>query len=468
MAINLKTVLDGNEGQSELSSILNNATDEIRKDLEAKKTRANLVELEEWLNNIFYPVGVTTISADYYNQRMSTSTEKQLNEVFNNFDFESNKTGHYNAKAAISPETLRRAIDGAGKNLKTLIQQISNMDSSANLEHLLGLKKTLIALIREANSILKNAERTFQFGDERIAGQDFEKVLPIINQLMAFSKALAVPDFISPQEAGILFEKALALTNFVDDITDDTVDEELREIALAVGHYGSETFLRGNAGLVTYTVSSNAIGKRKAKKNGFKINQGNASYSYSYNPSSAKQGKMDVQLVFPGEGMENYRVSAKRWSKGYGDLGETSIDAGISRASGISVAEAYKFAVLKPKKDWANQEVPNYIAASSAHEFAKFALKTDIAMGLNQGVQQSGAGYANVLVVDTSSQIKVFDLAEIVEKAELYRYNASGVESEANKAYRALSQVTTGRTQSYLGLMTSTLNKMKVTIKMKA
>jgi hypothetical protein len=43
---------------------------------------------------------------------------------------------------------------------------------------------------------------------------------------------------------------------------------------------------------------------------------------------------------------EDYRLSAKHWSHGYGDLGHTSIDAGISRSGGISIAEAYKLAVI--------------------------------------------------------------------------------------------------------------------------
>jgi hypothetical protein len=45
-------------------------------------------------------------------------------------------------------------------------------------------------------------------------------------------------------------------------------------------------------------------------------------------------------------------------------------------------------------------------------------------MGLNQKTSSSGAGYANVLVVDTGSSIKVRDLAEIVQKEEykLSRY----------------------------------------------
>ena len=51
---------------------------------------------------------------------------------------------------------------------------------------------------------------------------------------MAFSKALSIPDFVTPQEAGILFEEALALTNYVEDASDDVIDEELRKLALSV------------------------------------------------------------------------------------------------------------------------------------------------------------------------------------------------------------------------------------------
>ena len=76
------------------------------------------------------------------------------------------------------------------------------------------------------------------------------------------------------------------------------------------------------------------LNDKEAKKKGFKIAKGNASYTYTYNPSSAKQGKMDVQLNYSSDSREDFRVSAKRWSNGSGDLGETSIDAGISRAAG--------------------------------------------------------------------------------------------------------------------------------------
>ena len=87
-------------------------------------------------------------------------------------------------------------------------------------------------------------------------------------------------------------------------------------------------------------------------------------------------------------------------------------------------------------------------------------------MGLSQGKTSSGAGYANVLVVDTGSSIKVRDLASIVldEKQKLSQYNAANIENSANSIYKTMANLNHGRTQSYLGMMTSVLNKMKVTM----
>lgn len=466
MAIQLKHVLDGNVGQQELSTILQSARATILADVKAKSSSANLKALETRLNKIFYPVGVTAISTDYYNRRLATSTEEQLLTAFRNFNFETNRSGHYSAKTGMSPATLANSMKGAATAMKTLMTTISQVDSATDKELLESLSKQLDSLMAEGNRILENGERFLQFGQERIGGEDLQNAIRIVNQLMAFSKALSIPDFVTPQEAGILFEEALALTNYVDDASTDFINEELRKLATSTSQFGAQAINRGDVGTISYNVDAKLVGSaQEATAKGFKIIRGNATYTYSYNPSSARQGKMDVQLYYNSDVKDDYRVSAKRWSRGSGDLGETSIDAGISRAAGQSVAEAYKFAILTPNRDWANSEIPTYLAADAAHEFAKTALKSDIAMGLNQGKTAGGAGYANVLVIDTGSAIRVKDLAAIVEGNQaLSKYNPSTIEASANGIYNSMSKILTGRTQSYLGLITSTLNKMKVTI----
>lgn len=467
MAMNLKRVLDGNEGQSELSSILASAKEAIHADILAKQSKADMGVLQGRLTNIFYPIGTTAISTDYYNRRLSNSTEERLTEIFNNFDFENNKSGHYSAKTAISPNTLSSSMESASNALESALKQLEKFEPLTNKDKIENTVAQVQKLIQQGQEILSTAQMEYQFGQERITGEDFQKALSIVNQLTAFSKALSIPDFVSPQEAGILFEEALALTNFVDDSSNAFISQALRDMATKTAQFGAEAIARGVGGPISYSVSSQLFGNEdEAKSKGFKIQKGNASFTYSYNPSAAKQGKMDVQLNYASDSKEDFRVSAKRWSRGFGDLGETSIDAGISRMGGQTVAEAYKFAVLTPHKDWLNNETPQYIAAQNAHDFAVLALKADIAMGLSQGKTSSGAGYANVLVVDTGSSIKVRDLASIVldEKQKLSQYNAANIENSADSIYKTMANLNHGRTQSYLGMMTSVLNKMKVTM----
>lgn len=468
MAMNLKRVLDGNEGQSELSSILSGAKNAIHADILAKQSKADMGALQGQLSRIFYPIGSTAISSDYYNRRLSESTEERLVEIFNSFNFESNKVGAYSTKTAMSPNTLRASMQSADNALRAALKQLEKFEPLADKNKIESVVEQIKNLVKQGQEILDTAQIEYQFNrQERIVGDDFQKASVIVNQLAAFSKALSIPDFVSPQDAGILFEEALALTNFVDDSSNAFISEALRDMATKTTQFGSEAIARGGSGPISYTVSSSLFKKaEEAKAKGFKIQKGNASFTYSYNPSAAKQGKMDVQLNYNSDSKEDYRVSAKRWSRGFGDLGETSIDAGITRMSDQTVAEAYKFAVLTPHKDWLNNETPKYLAAQNAHDFAVLALKADIAMGLSQGKTASGAGYANVLIVDTGSSIKVRDLASIVldEKQKLSRYNAGSIETSAESIYKTMANLNHGRTQSYLGMMTSTLNKMKVTM----
>lgn len=465
MAINLKTALDSG-GQQELTSILASAKESILKDVESKRSQANLKALETKLHRIFYPVGTTAISVDYYNRRTQNSTQEQLNKVLENFDFEKNTSGHHSATTGISPNTLSNAMGAAAIGIKTILEQIGKTDSVTDKEHLESLLDKANSLIKDGERILQTAERTLQFGQERIQGTNFQEALKITNQLTAFSKALSIPDFVTPQEAGILFEEALALTNFVEDSKQAVISDAMRELATTTTQFGSKAIKRGSGGMVSYTVDASLVKPEEVKSKGFKLQKGNASITYSYNPSSARQGKMDVQLQYHGDTKDDYRVSAKRWSHGAGDLGETSIDAGIQRAAGQSVAEAYKLAVLTPNSDHFDDKVPGFTAAQNAHDFATIALKSDIAMGLNQGKDASGAGYANILVVDTGSAIKVKDLATIVTKAEyeLSKYNPAAIQSSAVSVYNSMKHILTGRSQSYYGMMTSVLNKMKVTI----
>lgn len=463
----LKNVLDGQAGQAQLAAVLLEAKENLINEIESKRTKAKMGELQGQLNRMFYPVGSNAFNTDYANQRLATATEESLMQAFRNFDFE-NQTGHYTTgTTAMSPNTLAKTLKSAALDLQRILEQIATTESETDLQHLFKLRDETKRLIQEGESILENAERSLQFGTkERITGDDFTKASAIVNKLMGLSKILSVPDFVTPQEAGLIFEQALAMTNFVNDASDAMAIEAARELAKGKV-FGAESIARGGD-IIQYTLKLEDVFEDDAvKSKRFKINKGNMTATYTFNPGEARQGKMDVQLTYDQDHLEDYRVSAKRWSRGFGDLGETSIEAGLGR-HGLTLLEAYKFGVLKPNNDWLDGEEPSYMAAQAAHDWAIMALKADIAMGITQGKTNSGAGYANVLIVDTGKEIKVRDLADVVlnDKHKLSKYEAGKIESEASRIYNAMGNIATNRTDTYLANTGTMLDKMKVTIRM--
>lgn len=461
----LKDVLDGQAGQAQLANTLANAKAELIADINSKKSNANLGELQGQLNKMFYPVGSNAFNTDYANQRLATASEEAIVEAFRNFDFET-ATGNYKATTAMSPKTLEKALTSAAFDLKRILEQIASTESEVDLAHLIKLRDQTQQYIKRGKEILQTAERTLQFGtQERITGDDFTEAAKIVNKLMGLSNALAIPDFVTPQEAGLIFEQALAMTNFVDDASSMVEVQLARELAKSQV-FGAESIARGGD-IIKYQVKLEDVPTEDLKSKRFKIDKGNMTATYTFNPGEARQGKMDVQLTYNQDKLEDYRVSAKRWSRGSGDLGETSIEAGLGR-HGLTLLEAYKFGVLKPANDWLDDKEPKYAAAQAAHDWAIAALKADIAMGITQGKTSSGAGYANVLVVDTGKEIKVRDLADVVlsDNYKLSKYNASAIESGASQIYNSMHNKTDGRTDAYLTNMSTMLDKMKVTINM--
>ena len=468
MAMTLKYVLDGQGGQADLAGQLAGATAAIRANVAKYQTKADLAKLEHQLNGLFYPVGNSAISDWYFQQAISLNTEESLYEAFDQFDFESNTGGYQNNTQRIKISTVQKALDTAVKAVSTMNAQLENLPESVNKEQLLSLLRQVQQRVAEGQQIAKQAEQELGIGSfisRTNSGGTFDDIMVIVNQLRAFSSTLynGGLGLVTPQQAGLIFEKALALADYKDTATEDTIPELVEQLSNA----GQKVIARGG-GLISYTMDINAVDLKEARESKhFKINEENMTVTYSYNPGAAKQGKMDVQLTFGDPTSQNYRISAKRWGKGTGDLGSTSIDAGITRTAGVGVAEAYKLAVLTPSQDQldvSRDGLPSFSAVSSAHEMAQLALKADIAMGYGQGE----AGYANVLVVDNGNAIKVFDIASIVNTYRLSGYNSGSIQSVAINNYNSMKNVMIGRTNHYLGAMTSSLNKMQVTIRLNA
>ena len=472
MALVLKTALDGTAGQQELSGILQVAKNNILEEVKSKRTNNNIQNLEGQLNNLFYPKGKGKNFSDFLNSIELTSKEETLETIFNKFDFKDKSTweNNYQSKQYIKNTTLTKAIE----DLKNVISKIESTPNYINIETLSNALKQCNAYIEKGNTILKQEVTKF-FGDKSYLSNSKEAV-EIINLANTLNKMINNPNRITNDEAGKIFERALARVNFIEQYSEDIIFNDDKSLDLTNYHFGSKPVERGSGNLINFTIKANIVNdneildKAKNKYNtNFKINEKNMEISYSYNPYEAKQGKMDVSIKLPDEKVEPYRISAKNWMhNGTGDLGNTNIFGGIARSvnGNMTVINAYKLAVLKPEKDQMDSngdEVPNNISAQDAHDFAKMALKADVAMGLSQKT-----GYANVLVVNNGKEIKVYDLFDIVKNSNLAGYNTGTIEDEANKAYEKIKSLIRDRTNTYLNLMTLALQKMKVTINLSA
>lgn len=463
----LKDVLDGQAGQRELADILRTAKEKLMEDIEDKQTNADVHALQGQLTRLFYGKP-SAFSGDYINTRFAEASEQTIVDIFNNFNFEDNQTGHYghDSQKSMKPSTLARQLEKGAEDLKRINAQIENLSSEVNLDHIMKLRDQLEEKLRIGKQILRDAEVSLEFRSYgELVGDDFKNAKLIVNQLMGLSKALSTPDVVPPHEAGLLFEKALTMTNFIEDASDAVQIEAAKQLAESL-NFGQQSISRGGE-LIQYTISADNVDKEQLKNKHFKLNKGNMTVTYTFNPGEARQGKMDVQLHYNQPDADDYRVSAKRWSRGHGDLGETSIEAGLGR-HGLSLLEAYKFGVLKPQNDWLDGEEPNYMAAQDAHDWAIKALEADIAMGITQGKTDGGAGYANLLIVDTGSEIKVRDMADLIlnDGFKLSKYESGKIESEASRIYNSMNNIPIDRTDTYLTNTGTMLDKMKVTIRM--
>lgn len=455
--------------QNSLANSLQAAKNKIYMEVQNKKSKANIIELEKELNDIFYPPHATQISTEYLLELMASTTTEELVNIAENFDF-TTSTGNYVAsKEAMLPSTLQKAIDSAIKTEQVILERLTQENSVTSIEKLSNMSQQINQLAEQGKQIMKSPVLKEYFGQQYLYGESYTSAVQVVNALLSFSNAFAALNGLTQKEIGEIFEKALAKTNFVES-GKAIMEQEIEKVWT-----GANSQIRGKIGPIEYTVEGDIRtkvknGRRKTEilsPKDFTMTQKGMKITYKYDPSAPQQGKMDVQLHYNASNAQDYRVSAKRWSLGSGDLGETSIDAGLSRTAGdLSVVEAYKLAVLKPTKDQWKKPLPNWTAYELAHDLAQYAVKADIAMGIGQGdwSNKGGGGYANILVIDTSSHIVVRDLADIVEDKKLAKYDANTIENAARLRYNAIYPLKTGRTNAYLALMTSVLNQMKTTI----
>lgn len=478
-------------GQSDLTSALENGRQEIRNKVREKKVGVNIKELESKLKTYFNGLngGLAQFNPNEFLNYCGDEVGKIWVEMGNNFDLENFKVTKRDMEYSnITVNRINNAISQAKSTIEKLNRDCREVLQSTNISQLSGILEKIDGLIIQANNILEAAvpsqKALGNLGKVDVIAKEGTNIMSVIAQLEGFNNFFSEP---SHQRIIAIcakkFEEALvqaARQSFSNSI-DETIDESLNslnvrtgdisvfrgvdEVKLSVTFDSLDSLIPGIEGKLKDDVKRKMGNKYTEGKTGnFEIidstDVSKVTIKYSYNPGENKSGKMDASLSFNGKPV---RASAKNWpiaySKGLGDLGGTTIDAAITRSGGSSVAEAYKLATNSRESQ--NLEL--------AHNVAKMAIKADIAMGLSQGSDkgQHGAGYANVLVVNTGSEIRVINLVSLVldEKTNVENYNEQEIVGEMANRFDMLKGIKENRTDIYLLLATSYLNSIRVTIK---
>lgn len=472
--IKLKQVFS-DSGQNSINGILQGVRYDLFTKAKEKTTKVNLVQIERILNDIFYPKGGITSGslAEQFQNQIIAETEKTLESVYHNFNLQTSAIKqNVHAEKTVSSGRLQAVIQETQNSLLTLQNVIKTQAKSPqSIGILMNLEQQILALITKAKNFYQQYQYEFtKTGSLRqfyAQGSVGEQAVQLLKEMTAFNSATNNGNIISPTVLGDMFEQALqkAFSNYYTNATDEVVNNLIAQITGA--NYITRGDFNGIAlNAITFNVSKDTMSSTKAKELGFRINSGNATYTYTYTPGASKQGKMDVLVEYNNgvqqDPIQQLRISAKNWIHGTRTLGETSIDAALVRSVGPNVAEYYRFAMLDSTKDQRTKGAP-WVCAEAGHQLAQLALASDIVMGLNQGEK----GMANILIINTGTRILVSDIGRLVTNIDdiqtnLKNYNKTKIESEALRAYDRIRSIKKDRTENYLGLITSTLDKMKV------
>lgn len=453
-----------------ISISLDAAKQEIMNTLKQRSKNKNFAQLEKDLNDYFYKQNNGNAAQEINNvqKQMGQSLLDSANEILNSIDFDSIAVNVKDIKSNekyILTQTLRSLII----ELKEKIHQLQiglNRNERNGIDVVTAREKlnSLQSTINNATHILYRAGTTLG-GDinHRISGSPLSNALKYYNLLYAYNKALE-QNIATMKAVGDVFEKGIAKfasskEKWVDGITNDLIEEATAKVTGGI--------VAGRGGGLIELVEMRMEDKYSSNKT-FNLvetsKSGDISMTTTYDTGSARQIKMDVDLNIKGSNygsdMQSFKISAKNWSRtgSSGSLGETNLLSALSRSS--NKQRQFSMGMLS---DYADK---------AAFDLGHLSIMADIAAGLSQE-----SGYADTLVVNTGSKIRVIDIGSAIETAMRAGFNAGRGITIYGYHYDALKQTarqtlfnglqgkkSPGRTKLYLQLYYGYLQQVKVSM----
>lgn len=461
-----------------MNAALNAATQSIKDDINNKQTNVDIKRFEQVLNNLFYGINPSS-QAQEYQQKMAQGTKREIIDRINSIalSYESGIGGTVSSitKKSIHKNTMQQAINKAKANLERIGQMTGQVEDEAGINQVLNIMNQAIV---EAESVYNSISWDYlqvvshESGYGSFASDEGARLKLAYAKLLDLNKATNGGKALTQKEAGDAFEEVFQQLGpqAVKDMVDGTVKDLTSELT------GRNSVRRGVAGPFEYTAQFEK-GKGleiKDTPKRFKVSNGeDMIITYSYDPGAARQGKMDVQIQYKdGTGFNDIRASLKNWkSQKTNSLGETDIEGAIARTVGNNLTECYRAALLQSRDQFKNHKTVKFICAESAHSMARLAIAADIAMGLKQKTH-----WANILIVDTGSAIKVKSLANILKDwdnqastniANLTGYDTGKIEKGLSNAYHDIYGIRSpGRSSAYHMFASSVLSGIKVSFRL--
>lgn len=460
-------------GQTSINGILNSTRESLNQEIKSHTSAADLVSFQNFLTEYYYPEDKTSINpnsaVEEYLSILSEEASKEIIDVVSKYNFKALGQSPYKHKEGSSKETVTSYYNKLTMSLQLLETAIATIGPGGGKtkQKLNNVRNNIKNLLSTVYSFLNNKEYdsalTRKVGYNIIYdGEVGKQAAKLCRRMALYVSAINSGKNMDKKRVGDAFEKSLdeAVSSFYDQNLGNFIRSEVT---------GRSSIKRGVwdgkvLGGVSYEIIAQGLDKEALKKGGFETQVGNITFKYY--PGADKQGKMDVYGEYTAAPL---RISAKSWTKGSSNqVAETYIARGITRAVGPTIMEYYSLAMLNSEMDYLGNEHPKWISAKAGHDLAKVALTSDLVMGLNQRMVKddptSIGGQAEVLVIDTGSSIIVKDISSLVlDISKLRGYYEKNLENIAANIYKQMKKVKSpGRTNTYLGLYISTLDKIKV------
>ena len=148
------------------------------------------------------------------------------------------------------------------KGYQTFYQQ-SNLIGDDDINRYLGLGNETEP---KGNEILKQEVTKF-FGDKSYLSNSKDAV-EIINLANTLNKMINNPNRITNDDAGKIFERALARVNFIEQYGKDIIfDDDNKSLDLTNYHFGSKPVERGSGNLINFTITIKITKQKNCHQN---------------------------------------------------------------------------------------------------------------------------------------------------------------------------------------------------------